>query len=132
MIAFIALFNLYVRQREAETLEKYSIYQINAFKVPTRVPVVVNMTIAGRPTRKQDCQMVERTVPRYRKIWELEDLGLENLGIGNHEMFSGTLHRYKTEMQERNETRTRQVCEPKMEERCVNFTLPSFEKVTVL
>ena len=44
-------------------------------------------------------------------------------------MFSGTLQRYKTEMQERNETRTRQVCEPKMEERCVNFTLPSFEKV---
>ena len=32
-------------------------------------------------------------------------------------------------MQEKNETRTRQVCEPKMEERCVNFTLPSFEKV---
>jgi len=71
-------------------------------QVPTRVPVVVNMTIAGRPTRKQDCQMVERTIPRY-----------------------------KTEMQERNETRTRQVCEPKMEERCVNFTLPSFEKVDV-
>ena len=33
-------------------------------------------------------------------------------------------------MQTKNETRTRQVCEPKMEERCVNFTLPSFEKVT--
>ena len=63
---------------------------------------MVNMTIPGRPIRKQDCQMVERTIPRY-----------------------------KTEMQTRNETRTRQVCEPKMEERCVNFTLPSFEKVNV-
>merc|ERR1719192_1611196 len=71
-------------------------------QVPTRVPVMVNMTIPGRPIRKQDCQMVERTIPRY-----------------------------KTEMQTRNETRTRQVCEPKMEERCVNFTLPSFEKVNV-
>merc|ERR1712180_250915 len=71
-------------------------------QVPTRVPVMVNMTIPGRPIRKQDCQMVERTIPRY-----------------------------KTEMQIRNETRTRQVCEPKMEERCVNFTLPSFEKVNV-
>ena len=80
MIASIALFNLDVHQREAEMLEKYPIHQTNAFKVPTRVPVVVNMTIAGRPTRKQDCQMVERTVPRYRKIWELEDLGIGKFG----------------------------------------------------
>ena len=28
-------------------------------------------------------------------------------------------------------TRVRQVCEPKMEERCVNFTLPSFQKVNL-
>merc|ERR1719462_241377 len=46
-------------------------------------------------------------------------------------MVERTIPRYKTEMQTRNETRTRQVCEPKMEERCVNFTLPSFEKVNV-
>ena len=37
-------------------------------KVPTRVPVVVNMTIAGRPMRKQDCQMVERTIPRCSRV----------------------------------------------------------------
>jgi hypothetical protein len=46
-------------------------------------------------------------------------------------MVERTIPRYKTEMQEKNETRVRQVCEPKMEERCVNFTLPSFEKVDV-
>ena len=28
-------------------------------------------------------------------------------------------------------TRVGQVCEPKMEERCVNFTLPSFQKVNL-
>ena len=57
---------------------KELMFNWNQFKVPTRVPVMVNMTIAGRPTRKQDCQMVERTIPRYKaancKIWKLREL----------------------------------------------------------
>ena len=45
-------------------------------QVPTRVPVMVNMTIPGRPIRKQDCQMVERTIPRYDSTKKWIFLGL--------------------------------------------------------
>lgn len=72
-------------------------------QVPSRVPVMVNVTIPGEPIRKQDCQTFNRTTPTY-----------------------------KTEYRTITENVTQQECKTGKKDTCVNFTLPSFEKVRMV
>ena len=69
-------------------------------QVPSRVPVLVNVTLPGENVNKRECNDISTTTPIYRTVMK-------------------TVY----------ENRTREECKQETIQKCLNFTLPVFEKV---